>query len=76
MTDKEFALLAYREGNVARIRAALLDSAKAGGIQERAEEALVKHIRSNPSKAEAAWLGRYDAVRAEWWVTGTCKGDK
>ena len=71
MTDADFGLMAYREGNVAQIRAALLDSAKAGGIQERAEDALVAHIRANPSKTEAAWLKRYDAVRADIWLHGS-----
>jgi len=67
MKDSEFGLMAYREGNTARIRAALLDSARAGGIQERAEEALVASIRARPSKTETAWLKRYDAVRGAAW---------
>jgi len=67
MTDAEFGLMAYRNGNVARIRAELLASAKAGGIQYRAEESLVAFIRANPSKTEAEWLKRYDAVRGEIW---------
>ena len=75
MKDSEFGLMAYREGNVARIRSALLDSAKAGGIQERAEESLVAFIRANPSTTEAAWLKRYDAVRADIWLHGSSNAE-
>jgi len=71
VTDADFGLMAYREGNVARIRSALLDSAKAGGMHERAEESLVAFIRANPSKTEAAWLTRYDAARADIWLHGS-----
>ena len=76
MKDSEFGLMAYREGNVARIRSALLDSAKAGGIQERAEESLVAFIRANPSTTEAAWLKRYDDVRADIWLHGSSNKDE
>ena len=74
MTDADFGLLAYREGNVSRIREALLDSAKSGGTQGRAEESLVSHIRAKPSKTETEWLKRYDAVRGEIWLNGITKG--
>jgi hypothetical protein len=74
MTDVDFGLLAYREGNAYRIREALLESAKSGGTQGRAEESLVSHIRAAPSKTETEWLKRYDAVRGEIWLNGIAKG--
>ena len=63
MTDQVFARLAYREGNTARIREALLASVKAGERTGEAHNALVRHIRNNArSLAEQDWLRRYDAA--------------
>jgi len=64
MTDQDFARMAYREGNTARIRAALLASIKAGERTGEAHNALVCHIRGKPapSMAEKNWLRRYDAA--------------
>ena len=65
MTDADFGPMAYRHGNAAQIRAALLASAKAGDAQGCAEAALVEGMRSRPNfKAETAFLRRYDAARA------------
>ena len=67
MTDQDFARLAYREGNTAKIRAALLTSVKAGERTGEAQNALVWHIRGDarPSRAEEEWLRRYDAAVAQ-----------
>jgi len=66
MTDQDFARLAYREGDTARIRAALLASVKAGERTGEAHNALVWHIRDNArSLAEQDWLRQYDAAVIE-----------
>lgn len=71
MEDAEFGPMAYREGNAAKIREALLDSAKRGGIQGRAEEALVTYIRHKfQSKTETAWIKKYDSIRGQSWMHG------
>ena len=60
MTDQDFARLAYREGNKARIREELLASVKAGELIGGAHDALVEQIRGRAdlSKTEADWLRR------------------
>jgi hypothetical protein len=64
MTDQDFARLAYREGNKARIREALLTSVKAGEWVGGAHNALVEQIRGRTErfKTETDWLRRYDSA--------------
>jgi hypothetical protein len=67
MTNQDFARLAYREGNKARIREALLASVRAGEWAGCAHDALVAQIRNRAdrSKTETEWLRRYDAAASE-----------
>jgi hypothetical protein len=65
MTDQDFARLAYREGNKARIREALLASIKAGEWVGGAHDALVAQIRgklADRTKTETDWLRRHNAA--------------
>ena len=64
MTNQDFARLAYREGNKARIREALLASVEAGEWVGGAHDALVAGIRGRTerTKTETDWLRRYDAA--------------
>ncbi len=64
MTDQDFARLAYREGNKARIREALLASVKAGELIGGSHDALEAQIRGKTerSKTETDWLRRYNAA--------------
>jgi hypothetical protein len=67
MTDQDFARLAYREGNAARIREALLASVKAGELTGEVHNALVDQIRGKPTlwRVEKDWLRRHDAAASE-----------
>ena len=62
MTTKAFVIMAYREGNVARIREELLKSVKRNEYPCDAQNHLVAHIREKASETEAAWLKKYDAA--------------
>jgi hypothetical protein len=64
MTALDFGKLAYREGNRARIREALLDAVKAGeGWGNTSEFGFVEMTRRNANATETAWLEKYDAAR-------------
>jgi hypothetical protein len=65
MTDDTFGLMAYGLGPRKQIRDRLLDSAIMGDPVGEAEQSVLWIIRRGTTKAEAAWLRKYDAARAQ-----------
>jgi hypothetical protein len=65
MTDDVFGLMAYGLGPTKQIRDRLLDSAITGDPVGAAEQSVVWMVRRGTTKAESAWLRKYDAVRAQ-----------
>ncbi len=63
MTDYDFGLLAYREGAHARMRAAILDSARRGEPCGQAEAAFAANVRGAQTKAAEKWLHQYEMAR-------------
>ena len=66
MTALDFGKLAYREGNRARIRAALLDAVLVGeGSGDASEFGFVEMTRRYANATEQAWLAKYDQARQQ-----------
>jgi hypothetical protein len=63
VNDYDFGTLAYREGAHARIRAAILDSARRGELCGQAEAAFVANVRGAQTKAAEKWLHQYEKAR-------------
>ena len=65
MNDADFGIMAYRIGPAKLIRDRILESTIRQECTGWAHIALIRTMRSNPSKTESAWLKKYDAARAK-----------